>query len=139
MATISTTSPPVAEPRRYSGTLTTSFATIIAVDDYSVTRTVAGVPQTATVGGVAEITSPLLLCNRTGTAQWASVQIVREDAAQSVLMHQVTVPAGETLAVPLNGQFLLTGDVLQVRAEAGSAIDATVSWTQGEAEGDGSV
>jgi len=138
MARINTTSPPVGHPKRRSFTLTTAWATLIDVDDYQVSKATAGVVSTQIVPGVAELQTPLFLCNRTGTARWASVRITRADASTAVLVHQELIGAGDTLQVPVNGQFLLTGDVLEVQAQINTAIDATISWTQGEAEGDGS-
>jgi hypothetical protein len=139
MATIATTSPPVGTPKRKSVVLTTSWVSLVTVDNYSVTRVVAGAFSTVTVGGVGEITSPLILTNVTTTARWASARIVRVSAGgTSRIIHQQLIPAGESLVVPINGQFLLTGDTLDIQAEANSAIEATLSWTQGEAEGDGS-
>jgi ABC-type enterochelin transport system permease subunit len=138
MATITTNEPPVGQPKHYSGTLTTSYVSIITVDNYSVSKKTAGTTTTVTVPGLAEITTPLLLTNKTSTTRWASVRITRSGGSVSFVTHQQKIPANETFMVPLNGQFLSTGDVVAVIAEANSAIDATVSWTQGEAETDGS-
>ena len=134
MARITTNDPPVATPKRASGTVGTSLASIIAVDDYEVTRTVSGSVTTEVRDGVAEITTPLFLCNRTATERWVSVQITRASGASGYIIYEQNIPAGETLQVALNGQMLITGDLLRLVAEATGAIDYTISWTQGEAE-----
>jgi energy-converting hydrogenase Eha subunit B len=46
------------------------------------------------------------------------------------------VPPNDTLALPINGQFLMTDDVMQVKASAGTTIDVTMSYTVGQAEQD---
>jgi len=137
MARITTTSPPVAHPKRASGTVGTSLASIISVDDYQVTRTVAGVTSTEVVTGIGEITSPLFLCNRSALTCHVSVQITRSGGSSGYIIYQQDIPAGETLQVPLNGTALLTGDLLRLVAETASSIDYTIAWAQGEAEGDG--
>jgi len=139
MATITTREPPVGHPKRRSNTVGTSLANILSVDDYEVTRTVAGVTTTETVGGIVEIAAPLFLCNRSASTCWVSVRITRQSGAtNSYLVYEQDIPARETLQVPVNGQFLLTGDTLQLVAQTADSIDYTISWTQGEAEADGS-
>ena len=46
------------------------------------------------------------------------------------------IPAYETIPIPLNGQFLKTGDELKIEATADLAIHATISFTQGQSEED---
>lgn len=46
------------------------------------------------------------------------------------------VEARDTLILPLNGQFLRTKDRLQVRATDNDRLDATISYTEGQAEED---
>jgi hypothetical protein len=134
MARITTNDPPVGTPKRASGTVGTSLATIISVDDYEVTRTVSGSVTSEVRTGVAELATPLFLCNRTGTARWVSVQITRSTGSSGYVIFEQSIPPRETLQVALNGQMLTTGDALRLVAEAANAIDYTISWTQGEAE-----
>lgn len=42
----------------------------------------------------------------------------------------------DTAIVPLNGQFLLTGDRLEVRSDTNDALQATISYTEGQSEED---
>jgi hypothetical protein len=48
----------------------------------------------------------------------------------------MSVPAYETTAIPLNGQFLKSGDTLEVIGDTDLAIHATLSFTLGQSEED---
>lgn len=48
----------------------------------------------------------------------------------------IRIEAEDTLIYPINGQFLLTRDKLQIRANIDDYIHATVSYTEGQAEED---
>lgn len=134
MALIPTSDPPVATPKRYSGTAGITLASIISVDEYEVS-TISGTETTVEArDGVAEISSPLFLCNKTAAACWITVQITRAGGQSAYIVFEQVIPPKETLQVALNGQFLLTGDLLRLQAQTVSSIDATISWTQGEAE-----
>lgn len=137
MARIITTNPPVGKPKVISGVCSTSWVTILDVDDYEVQRTVAGAVSTVIVPGVAEIVSPIMVCNKSASLFWVSVQVIRADGPTVQIVHQQDVAAEDTFLVPLNGQFFFTGDVVQIRSSGGGVLDYTWSWTQGEAETDG--
>ena len=46
------------------------------------------------------------------------------------------VPGYETSAIPLNGQFLKSGDTLEVQASVDLSVHATMSFTLGQSEED---
>lgn len=73
--------------------------------------------------------TPLHLHNKTGTQRTVTVSILTE-AGSTVALGTVPVPAGETVAFPLQGQALqkrsaaaVNGDRLQLQASAANAID----------------
>lgn len=134
--TIITTAAPDAKPVAVSATATTSWVTIITVPQYQIPSSGYFGSGDATVPGVAEIITPLM-CANTGTVTASiSARIVRDGGATSVLANALPIPPNDTLALPLNGQFLMTDDVLQIKASANTAIDVTISYTVGQAEQD---
>jgi hypothetical protein len=52
------------------------------------------------------------------------------------LTNEYPVEFKDTMIIPLNGQFLLTGDRLQIKAPANDQLVATISFTEGQAEED---
>jgi TusA-related sulfurtransferase len=46
------------------------------------------------------------------------------------------ITANETTPIPLNGQFLKSGDTLEIKADTDLAVHATLSFTQGQSEED---
>jgi hypothetical protein len=96
----------------------------------------------AIVPGVAEIGSPLIVTNKTGVSQTVDVRIVRTNGDTSIIILGAVVEPNDSLYLALNGQFLLnttgtlngTGDKLEVRAGANSALDVTISYVVGQAE-----
>lgn len=53
-----------------------------------------------------------------------------------ILAENIPVEPRDTLIFPVNGQFLLTGDRLQVRSSTDNSIMITLSYTEGQAEED---
>lgn len=134
--TIITSAAPDAKPVAISTTATTSWVTIVTVPQYQIPSSGYFGSGDATVPGVAEIITPLMCANTGSVTASISVRIVRDGGATSVLANALPVPPNDALALPLNGQFLLTDDVLQIKASANSAIDVTMSYTVGQAEQD---
>jgi len=58
------------------------------------------------------------------------------DAATFSLVNQVPVEPFDTFVIPFNGQFLSTGDQLQVLADQNDRVDIMISFTEGQAEED---
>jgi hypothetical protein len=53
-----------------------------------------------------------------------------------LLANEYPVEIKDTMIIPLNGQFLLTGDRLQIKATANDELIATISYTEGQSEED---
>jgi len=53
-----------------------------------------------------------------------------------LLANTYPVELRDTMIIPLNGQFLLTGDRLQIKATANNQLVATISYTEGQSEED---
>ena len=134
--TIITSAAPDAKPVTVSITATTAWVTIVTVPQYQVPSSGYFGSGDAVVPGLAEMITPLM-CANTGTVTAAlSVRIVRSSGATSMLANALPVPPNDALALPINGQFLLTDDVLQIKASANSILDVTMSYTVGQAEQD---
>jgi len=80
--------------------------------------------------------TPLAVHNKTATARWIEVRLTLEDGTHILSPGRVTVPAGDTAFIPVQGRSLTKrtasgthGDRLQVRAEAASVFDL---WGAGE-------
>ena len=137
MTTIVTNQAPTAKPVGVSLRVGTSNVNLIEVPDYDV-------PVQGFIGGrriapgVAEISSPLILCNYSNSDTQVTVEIVRAGSPGLVaeVLKDFTVEAKQTELVPLNGQFLATGEVLRARAANIERIVATISYTVGQAEED---
>jgi len=134
--TIITSAAPDAKPVAVSVTATTSWVTIITVPQYQVPSSGYFGSGDAVVPGVAEIITPLMCANIGTTTASISARIVRDGGTTALLANALPVPPNDALALPLNGQFLMTDDVLQIKASANNAIDITISYTVGQAEQD---
>lgn len=136
ITTITTSQAPDAKPVAFAGTLATNEVVIMTVPNYLVPELVFG-GSSVVEPGVGEIISPLVLCNITNATVNVDVYIYREDTA---LVHYILknfpVPAYDTIPIPLNGQFLKSGDKLSAEASADLAIHATLSFTLGQSEED---
>jgi len=136
---ISTSQAPDARPIGKSQTATTSWADLITVPSYEVPDESFG-GSNIVVPGVAEIISPMMVCNKTDTGATISVRVSRYISEVSsvdfMLVNQLTVSARETIPIPFNGQFIYTGDVVQILSSANSTLDVTISYTVGQAEQD---
>jgi len=136
MTTIITSQAPDAKPVGKSMELTVNWTPLITVPDYEIPDESFG-GLTIVVPGVAEIISPLLVCNKSASTARISVRIFRaEDSSLFTIANALPIPSNDILPVPLNGQFVYTGDYLEVKADVGSALDVTISYTLGQAEQD---
>lgn len=133
---IQTSQAPDAKPIGISKTLSTGWQQIIDVPSYEVPEESFG-GGTIVVPGVAEIISPLIVCNKGSGTRNFSVRIFREESnTYFSVASQVPVPAYDSLFFPLNGQFIFTGDTLEVTANTETDLDITLSYTVGQAEQD---
>jgi hypothetical protein len=84
--------------------------------------------------GEVFLLSALAVYNKTATARWVEVQLVTEAGVTVLSPGRVTVPALDTVYIPVQGRSLTkrdpggaNGDRLQIRAESASALDAWLS------------
>lgn len=133
---ISTSQAPDAKPIGLCVTLSSSWQTIIEVPSFEVPELIFG-GDTVVVPGVAEIISPMIISNVDVQTVGVSVRIYRASSNTSfVIANELPVPAFDVLPLPLNGQFIYTGDTVDVKASADNAINITISYTIGQAEQD---
>tara|TARA_B100001057_G_scaffold173903_2_gene174642 strand:- start:10788 stop:11213 length:426 start_codon:yes stop_codon:yes gene_type:complete len=136
ITTIDTSQAPDAKPIAVSKVVTTNMSVIVDCPNYNVPELVFG-GSNVVEPGVAEIISPLVLCNVTANTVNIDLQIHRHiENAEFFILKNMPIPAYETIPIPLNGQFLKTGDELKIEATADLAIHATISFTQGQSEED---
>lgn len=119
----------------------TTFTTIADAPDFSVPDPSGSFTQRdpldatrAIRPGEIFLLTPLAVYNKTATARWIEVQLVTEAGTTVLAPGRVTVPAGDTVYIPIQGRSLTkrvaggpNGDRLQIRAEAASALDAWLS------------
>ena len=133
---ISTSQAPDAKPVGLSVSLTTDWQPIIEVPSYQIPELVFG-GDTVVVPGVAEIITPLLIANRDVQTVDVSIRIYRASSNTTFwLANEVPIPRFDVIAYPMNGQFIYTGDILEVKATTNNTVDVTISYTLGQAEED---
>ena len=136
ITTVVTTQAPDAKPVAKSFTLTTNWQTMIEVPNYEVPELVFG-GSTTVEPGVGEVISPLFLCNFTANTVSVDVQTYRYVENDTYwIVRNLQIPAYDSIPLPLNGQFFKSGDLLEIKADANLAVDATLSFTLGQAEKD---
>lgn len=136
MTTVITSQAPDAKPVGRSIELTTNWTSLITVPNYQIPDETFG-GLTIIVPGVAEIISPLLVCNKSASTAKISIQIFRaETSSIFTIANAMPIGSNDILPIPLNGQFIYTGDILEVKADVNSALDVTISYTLGQAEQD---
>jgi hypothetical protein len=133
---IKTEQAPDAKPVGVSITLDVNWQTLIEVPAYEVPEQTFG-GTTIIAPGVAEIISPLLACNKTPTPAKISLRIYRyESNTHFLIANDLPIDVNDIISVPLNGQFIYTGDTLEAKTNIDDAIDITLSYTVGQAEQD---
>lgn len=133
---IVTSQAPDAKPVGVSRALTTDWQIIVSAPRYEVPQQTFG-GGTDIVPGVAEIITPLLISNFSVDTALVSIRVFREDAnSYFTIANEFPVPSNDMLPIPLNGQFIYSGDTLEVQASTNNAIDITISYTVGQAEED---
>ena len=132
-----------------SGLIPTTWFTLIEAPDFSVPATgdAGAIPDPADADrelrpGEVFIEAPLIVRNTTATARWVEVSVeMRGNFALRIsLTPQVLVPAGETVALQIQGYRLLkepaiaVGDRLQIRAETNDSLTCFGSASELEAQ-----
>jgi hypothetical protein len=136
ITTISTSQAPDAKPVAVNKSLSVNWQELVNVPNYEVPELVFG-GSTTVEPGVGEIISPLICCNTTANTATVDVQVFRFDLTQTFwIIRNLQVPGYETIPIPLNGQFLKSGDILEAKSDANNAIDVTMSFTLGQSEED---
>ena len=136
ITTISTSQAPDAKPVAKNITLTTNWQTLIEVPNYEVPELVFG-GSNVVEPGVGEVISPLIICNYSANTVNVDVRTHRYDLNQEFyVIRNMPIPAYDTFALPLNGQFFASGDLLEIKASANLSCDATLSFTLGQSEED---
>lgn len=136
ITTITTSQAPDAKPVAVNKVVSTNWQVLIEVPQYEVPELVFG-GSTTVEPGVGEVISPLILCNTTANTVNVDVRTHREDVnAEFYILRNMPVPAYQTSAIPLNGQFLKSGDTLEILADTDLAVHATLSFTLGQSEED---
>ena len=136
ITTITTSQAPDAKPVAVNKVVSTNWQVLIEVPQYEVPELVFG-GSTTVEPGVGEVISPLILCNTTANTVNVDVRTHREDVnAEFYILRNMPVPAYQTSAIPLNGQFLKSGDTLEILANTDLAVHATLSFTLGQSEED---
>jgi hypothetical protein len=131
---IRTSQAPDAFPIGFNAVLTTEFDEVITVPQFMVPELVFGGSETIEPG-IGEVISPLILCNTTQNTVTVDVNIYRyENSLTFDLIKNLPVPAYDTIPIPINGQFFVSGDILQAKCSANLAVTATLSYTIGQSE-----
>jgi len=136
ITTVITSQAPDAKPVAKNLVLSTNWQVLIDVPQYQVPELVFG-GSTTIEPGVGEIISPLVLCNTSANTVAVDLQVYRyEENITYYILRNLQVPGFDTIPIPLNGQFLRTGDILEAKAGADLAVHATLSFTLGQSEED---
>jgi len=134
--TIITSQAPDAKPVPINMELTTNYQVLVRVPNYEVPELVFG-GSTVVEPGVAEVISPLVCCNTFANTATVDVKVYRHDTGgEFFFIRNLKIPGFDTIAVPLNGQFLRTGDTLECKSDTENAIHITLSFTLGQSEED---
>ncbi len=133
---IKTDQAPDAKPVGVNKTLDMNWQKLVEVPAYEVPEQTFG-GTTIIVPGVAEIISPLLVCNKALVPVTVSLRIYRSEANTAFLVaNEIPVDTNDVIIIPLNGQFIYTGDTLEAKSSDDDALDVTLSYTVGQAEQD---
>lgn len=136
MTVISTSQAPDAKPVAVSMELTTEWQDVITVPRYEIPEETFG-GGVIEVPAVAELITPMIVCNKVANTASISIRVFREDANTSfMLANEVPIVINNLITVPLNGQFVYDGDILQAKSDSNNSIDITLSYTVGQAEQD---
>jgi len=84
--------------------------------------------------GAAELSSPVLITNNTPDEVRSHLRVVDIHGSQRRVASDIPVRPYDVLLVPLNGQFIHSGERLEARTNADDGVVMTVSYTVGEIE-----
>jgi hypothetical protein len=135
--TLITSQAPDAKPIGVSKSVqSATWAVLIETPNYEIPEETFG-GGTIIVPGVSEIISPLLISNISPQSVTVDIRMFREAANTYFLVAtNLRVPAFDILPLPLNGQFIASGDRLEIKSSVDDAVNVTISYTVGQAEQD---
>ena len=135
--TLITSQAPDAKPIGVSKSVqSATWAVLIETPNYEIPEETFG-GGTIIVPGVSEIISPLLISNISPQSVTVDIRMFREAANTYFLVAtNLRVPAFDILPLPLNGQFIASGDRLEIKSSLDDAVNVTISYTVGQAEQD---
>ena len=135
--TLITSQAPDAKPIGISKSISsTAWTLLIETPNYEIPEETFG-GGTITVPGVSEIISPLLITNYSAQSVTVDIRMFRETANTYFLVAaNLRIPAFDILPLPLNGQFIASGDSLEIKSSIDDAVNVTISFTVGQAEQD---
>lgn len=90
------------------------------------------------VGSDVPAGTQLTQINNTGSGTGFTVDVEAANLVPQIFLFASEYPVEpqDTVIIPLNGQFLLTGDRLEVQGSAADTLNATISFTEGQSEED---
>lgn len=143
ISTLITSQAPDAKPIGVSKSISNiGWTVLISAPNYEIPEETFG-GGTILVPGVAEIISPLLISNISAVSLTVDIRIYREldsngdpDGTSYLIAAQLPIPEYDILPLPLNGQFIASGDRLEIISSAPTGINVTISYTVGQAEQD---
>jgi hypothetical protein len=134
--TIQTSQAPDAKPVGISRTLSTLYQVLVEVPQYEVPEQIFG-GTTFIAKGAAEIITPLLLSNTSSTIAYVSVRVFRKDTNNYyTIINNIPVSPNDLITIPLNGQVLVTDELLEAICDRDNVVDAHISFTVGQPEQD---
>lgn len=124
---------PNAKPERSTQAISTSWQPLIETPFYYVPGSGFAMGYELQ-HGAAELSSPVLVTNKTSGEAVFDLRFVELDGTEHIVTHETPVQPDDTTLVPLNGQFILSGERLEIRSNVDEGLIANVSYTVGEIE-----
>jgi hypothetical protein len=141
MARITCRTPSTGKPLNLNlNNVSTTYVTIAEAPDFSVPDSARNFPDRdptddnrAIRPGEVFFLTPMTARNKSASTTWIEIQLFTESNV-SINMGRVSVPAGDTAFIPLQGRSLLkrdantaNGDIIQVRAQTANTFDVWLS------------
>lgn len=134
--TIQTTQAPDAKPVGISRRLSNIWQVLVEVPQYEVPEQIFG-GSTFIAPGAAEIITPLLVCNTSSTVAFLSLRVFRKDTNNYyTIINNLPITPNDLTTIPLNGQILITDELLEAICDRSDVLDVHISFTVGQPEQD---
>jgi hypothetical protein len=136
MTIIQTSQAPDAKPVGISRRLSNIYQVLVEVPQYEIPEQIFG-GSTFIVDGAAEIITPLLVCNTSSTVAFLTLRMFRKDTNNYyTLVNNLPITPNDLTTIPLNGQVLVFGDLLEAICDRSDVLDVHISFTVGQPEQD---